>query len=196
MNNLKISQRPAHRIATILAVSALALGLSACGKKEEPTVGQRLDSAVEKTEQAAAEARAKAESAMENAQTKVEQGAANAESSAKDAANKGMVFLSDAEITAQISASLAKDPDLSAVKIDVDTANGRVTLKGPAPSAVARERAEGIAKAVNGVSSVTNQLVVSASYARGLASAPAPQTALHTTRRPGSRPGGALPWSA
>lgn len=92
MNNLKISQRPAHRIATILAVSALALGLSACGKKEEPTVGQRLDSAVEKTEQAAAEARAKAASAMENAQTKVEQGAANAESSAKDAANKGMVF--------------------------------------------------------------------------------------------------------
>ena len=163
MNNLKISQRPAHRIATILAVSALALGLSACGKKEEPTVGQRLDSAVEKTEQAAAEARAKAESAMENAQTKVEQGAANAESSAKDAANKGMDFLSDAEITAQISASLAKDPDLSAVKIDVDTANGRVTLKGPAPSAVARERAEGIAKAVNGVSSVNNQLVVSAS---------------------------------
>ncbi|ODS61932.1 MAG: transporter [Acidovorax sp. SCN 65-108] len=157
MNNLKISQRPAHRIATILAVSALVLGLSACGKKEEPTA------AVEKTEQAAAEARAKAASAMENAQTKVEQGAANAESSAKDAANKGMVFLSDAEITAQISASLAKDPDLSAVKIDVDTANGRVTLKGPAPSAVARERAEGIAKAVSGVSSVNNQLVVSAS---------------------------------
>lgn len=163
MNNLKISQRPAHRIATILAVSALALGLSACGKKEEPTVGQRLDSAVEKTEQAAAEARAKAESAMENAQTKVEQGAANAESSAKDAANKGMVFLSDAEITAQISASLAKDPDLSAVKIDVDTVNGRVTLKGPAPSAGARERAVGIAKAVSGVTSVNNQLVVSAS---------------------------------
>ena len=163
MNNLKISQRPAHRIATILAVSALALGLSACGKKEEPTVGQRLDSAVEKTEQAAAEARAKAESAMENAQTKVEQGAANAESSAKGAANKGMVFLSDAEITAQISASLAKDPDLSAVKIDVDTVNGRVTLKGSAPSAAARERAVGIAKAVRDVSSVNNQLVVSAS---------------------------------
>lgn len=163
MNNLKISQRPAHRIATILAVSALALGLSACGKKEEPTAGQRLDSAVEKTEQAAAEARAKAESAMENAQTKVEQGAANAESSAKDAANKGMVFLSDAEITAQISASLAKDPDLSAVKIDVDTVNGRVTLKGPSPSAAARERAVGIAKAVSGVTSVNNQLVLSAS---------------------------------
>ncbi len=163
MNNLNITQRPAHRIATILAVSALALGLSACGKKEEPTVGQRLDSAVDKTEQAAAEARAKAESAVENAQAKVEQGAANAEAMVKDAASKGIVFLSDAEITALISATLAKDPDLSAGKIDVDTSNGRVTLKGPAPTAAARERAEGIAKAVTGVSSVNNQLVVNAS---------------------------------
>lgn len=163
MNPLNSTQRPAHRIAAILAFSALALGLSACGKKEEPTVGQRLDSAVEKTEQAAAEARAKAESAMQNAQTKVEQGAANAEAVAKEAASKGVVFLSDAEITAQISATLAKDPDLSAVKIDVDTNNGRVTLKGPAPTTVARERAEGIAKAVTGVTSVNNQLVVSAS---------------------------------
>ncbi|BEP91639.1 hypothetical protein GmRootA79_00230 [Acidovorax sp. A79] len=163
MNNLKISQRPSHRIATILAVSALALGLSACGKKEEPTVGQRLDSAVEKTEQAAADARAKAESAMQNAETKVEQSAANAESSVKEAASKGMVFLDDAGITAQINASLAKDPDLSAAKINVNTVNGRVTLNGPAPSTVARERAETIAKAVSGVTSVNNQLVVTAS---------------------------------
>ncbi len=29
-------------IASILAVSALALGLTACGRNEEPTVGQRL----------------------------------------------------------------------------------------------------------------------------------------------------------
>ena len=36
------------RIASFLAVSALALGLSACGKPEEPSVGQRLDSTVEK----------------------------------------------------------------------------------------------------------------------------------------------------
>ena len=47
----------ATRVASMLAVSALALGLMACSKTEEPTVGQRLDSAVEKTEQAAADAR-------------------------------------------------------------------------------------------------------------------------------------------
>lgn len=161
MNNPNVNQRSV-RIASILAVSALALGLAACGKKEEPTVGQRLDSAVQKTEQAAADARAKAETAVQSAETKVEQGAASAESSVKEAASKGIVILDDAGITAQVSAGLAKDPDLSAVKINVDTVNGRVTLNGPAPSNEARERAATIAKGVSGVSSVNNKLVVSA----------------------------------
>ena len=159
MNTQMISQSPAHRIASILAVSVLALGLSACGKNEEPTVGQRLDSAVEKTEQAAADARAKTESVMQNAETKIEQGAANAE----NAAAKAKDAIDDATITAQVNAGLAKDPDLSALKINVDTVNGTVTLTGPAPSTVARDRAETIAKAVAGVTSVNNQLVVTAS---------------------------------
>ena len=163
MNTQMISQSPAHRIASILAVSALALGLSACGKNEEPTVGQRLDSAVEKTEQAAADARAKTESVMQNAETKIEQGAANAQVSAENAAAKAKGAIDDATITAQVNAGLAKDPDLSALKINVDTVNGTVTLNGPAPSTVARDRAETIAKAVAGVTSVNNQLVVTAS---------------------------------
>ena len=164
MNSKNLMDRPAHRIASILAVSALALGLAACGKTEEPTVGQRLDSAVEKTEQAAADARVKAESAMKSAETKMEQGAANAEATAKDAANTAKGAIDDATITAQVNAGLAKDPDLSALKINVDTVNGKVTLNGPAPSTVARDRAETIAKSVTGVTSVNNQLVVTASY--------------------------------
>ena len=163
MNSQNLMDRPAHRIASILAVSALALGLAACGKTEEPTVGQRLDSAVEKTEQAAADARVKAESAMQSAETKMEQGAANAEATAKDAANTAKGAIDDATITAQVNAGLAKDPDLSALKINVDTVNGKVTLNGPAPSTVARDRAETIAKIVTGVTSVNNQLVVTAS---------------------------------
>ncbi|MGN8002182.1 BON domain-containing protein [Acidovorax sp. 22279] len=162
MNPKNLIDRPAHRVASILAVSALALGLAACNKTEEPTVGQRLDSAVEKTEQAAADARVKAEGAMQNAETKMEQGAANAEATAKQAANSAKGVIDDATITAQVSAGLAKDPDLSAVKINVDTVNGKVTLNGPAPSTVARERAETIAKGVSGVTSVNNQLVVTA----------------------------------
>ncbi len=163
MNTEMISQRPANRIASILAVSALALGLSACGKNEDATVGQRLDSAVEKTEQAATDARIKAESAMQSAGNKIEQGTAGAESSAKQASNNAKDAINDATITAEVNASLAKDPDLSAVKINVDTVNGKVTLNGPAPSTVARDRAETIAKAVTGVTAVNNQLVVSAS---------------------------------
>ena len=163
MNSKNLMDRPAHRIASILAVSALALGLAACGKTEEPTVGQRLDSAVEKTEQAAADARVKAESAMQSAETKMEQGAANAEATAKDAANTAKGAIDDATITAQVNAGLAKDPDLSALKINVDTVNGKVTLNGPAPTTVARDRAETIAKSVTGVTSVNNQLVVTAS---------------------------------
>lgn len=163
MNTLKISQRPAHRVASILAVSALALGLAACGKTEDPTVGQRLDSAVEKTEQAAAVARVKADGAMQSAETKMEQGVASAESATKNAANSAMGAIDDATITAQVNASLAKDPDLSALKINVDTVGGKVTLNGPAPTTVARDRAETIAKAVEGVTSVNNQLVVTAS---------------------------------
>ncbi|PTT38565.1 transporter [Acidovorax sp. HMWF018] len=162
MNPKNLIDRPTHRVASILAVSALALGLAACNKTEEPTVGQRLDSAVEKTEQAAADARVKAEGAMQNAETKMEQGAANAEATAKQAANSAKGVIDDATITAQVSAGLAKDPDLSAVKINVDTVNGKVTLNGPAPSTVARDRAETIAKGVSGVTSVNNQLVVTA----------------------------------
>ncbi|KZT17803.1 transporter [Acidovorax sp. GW101-3H11] len=164
MNNAKTTSfHPAHRVASLLAVSALALGLAACNKTEEPTVGQRLDSAVEKTEQAAADARAKAEAAMQSAETKMEKGAASAEATAKQAADTAKGAIDDATITAQVNAGLAKDPDLSAVKINVDTVNGKVTLNGPAPSTVARDRAETIAKAVSGVTSVNNQLVVNAS---------------------------------
>ena len=156
-----ISGRCAPRVASILAVSALALGLAACGKTEEPTVGQRLDSAVEKTERAAEDARAKADSALQSAENKMEQGAANAQATARQAADTAMEAMDDAAITARVNAGLAKDSDLSALKINVDTVNGQVTLTGPAPSAAARDRAEAIAKAVKGVTAVKNQLVVS-----------------------------------
>jgi hyperosmotically inducible periplasmic protein len=139
---------------TLAVVSSLALlmGLAACNKQgEERTVGQQVDSAINKTEQAAKEASQEARQAMNSA-----------ESAAKDGAAVMAEKLDDASITASVSASLAKDPELSAIKINVDTKNGVVSLQGPAPSADARERATTIAKAVKGVSSVNNQLVVSA----------------------------------
>ena len=67
------------------------------------------------------------------------------------------------KITASVAAGLIKDPDLSALKIDIDTKKGVVSLYGPAPSEAARMRATDIAKAVKGVSSVDNKLTVKTS---------------------------------
>ncbi len=78
----------------------------------------------------------------------------------KDAGTAVANTVDDAAITAAISAGLAKDPDLSAIKIDVDTKAGAVSLQGPAPSAAAKERAEQVAKGVQGVTSVDNRLEV------------------------------------
>jgi hyperosmotically inducible protein len=72
--------------------------------------------------------------------------------------------LSDAAITAKIKAEFAKDKQVSALKINVDTDNkGVVTLKGTAKSTEEKAKAESIAKAVAGVTSVRNEIQVSAS---------------------------------
>jgi hyperosmotically inducible periplasmic protein len=69
----------------------------------------------------------------------------------------------DAAITAKVNASLAKDKDLSAIRIDVDTQDGVVTLSGLAPSASAKEHASEVAHKVAGVHSVNNQLTIKSS---------------------------------
>lgn len=68
--------------------------------------------------------------------------------------------LDDATITAKVRLSLARADDLSKIRIGVDTQNGAVTLSGPAPTIVARERASVVARSVTGVNSVNNQLTV------------------------------------
>lgn len=159
---------PLARVSTILAVTALSLGLAACDKAQEPpTVGQRLDSAVQKVDQASEDAKVKAEQALSTTEAKLEQGATKVESAAnqageamKDAAHSAGALADDASITARISAELAKDPDLSAIKIDVDTKAGAVRLSGPAPNQAAKDRATSLAQAIEGVKSVDNELVV------------------------------------
>ena len=66
----------------------------------------------------------------------------------------------DAMITSSVKTELAKDPNLSALQINVDTAAGRVALKGTAPTTAARQQATTLAQNVKGVVSVDNQLTV------------------------------------
>ena len=154
------------RLALVLAGGVLVL--AACDKGGPQTAGEKLDTAIAKTEQAGDQAKANAErlakeagrsgATMESAiKREVEDAKKQAE---KTAGVPAAANVDDAAITAAVSAGLAKDPDLRATRIDVDTKGGTVVLKGPAPNAAARERATEIAKAVKGVSAVDNQLEV------------------------------------
>lgn len=124
---------------------------------------------VAKTQDAAGRVADKAEVLADQARDKVaasepalREGAANVKDAARETGAAVASTVDDVSITASVSSSLAKDPALSATRIDVDTKNGVVTLQGPAPSAVAKSRAGDIAKAVQGVSRVDNQLSVAA----------------------------------
>ncbi len=159
-NPLFIPHVPA-RTATTVCSLVLLVALGACGKKDPgQTVGQKLDSAVAKTEQAATEAKAKTEASMAKAGDAIKDEAQKAEAAGKSGAASVSATVGDIAITASVSSEFAKDDDLSAIKIDVDTKNGAVTLNGPAPTAAAKDKATTIAKAVKGVSSVNNKLVV------------------------------------
>ncbi len=79
------------------------------------------------------------------------------------AADKAGTVIQDSAITATVKTALLADPDVKGLKIDVDTKNGVVTLKGTADKPANRARAVAIAKDTNGVKSVEDQLVVKAS---------------------------------
>jgi hyperosmotically inducible periplasmic protein len=141
-----------HQLAVYASVALGAIALSACQPKtEEPTAGQRVDGAIAAVEQGADKAKAE-----------VKEMAADAKVAGSEAMDKTQASLGDAAITASVKAELAKDSQLSALSVNVDTQNGRVELKGKAPTAEARERATTLASAVKGVVSVDNQLTIEA----------------------------------
>ncbi|MBI2772061.1 MAG: BON domain-containing protein [Burkholderiales bacterium] len=144
---------------SLLAVSALAalLALGGCNRTTDGTVNEPTASTSPATTPATTTANAPSSS---NTDTSLN----NAADATRTAGASGGTTLGekldDAGITAKVNAGLAADSDLSAIKINVDTKDGVVTLNGPAPTAAAKDRATEIAKNIKGVSSVNNQLAV------------------------------------
>jgi hyperosmotically inducible periplasmic protein len=68
----------------------------------------------------------------------------------------------DAAVTARVKAALAAEPALKSIEIQVDTVNAVVTLSGTIDTPHNLERATQVAKAVDGVKAVSNQLNVKA----------------------------------
>lgn len=158
-------------LATTLIATLAALSLTACGRDDSRSAGQQLDSTIAKVEQKAGEIKAEAQVDAAKAQASTEAAATRAgqainqtvdkvatqvENTAEAVADK----VADASITTRVNAELAKDSALSALRINVDTVNGRVLLRGSAPSSQARDRATTLAKQVKGVNAVDNQLDV------------------------------------
>ncbi len=138
-----------QRTRRVMAVSAVAFGLAACNQSVPPTVGQQLDKAILQTQQAAKEANKDMKAAAENVKQ-----------DASQAANELARGANDMAITAKVKAALATDNQLSALAINVDTADKVVSLSGPAPTPEAAHRAVTLAKGVDGVTDVKNHLIV------------------------------------
>ena len=133
---------------TLIVTSIAALGLSACGPDVgNRTAGQKVGQAIDRTQSAVEKAGEKSVQAVENAADK-----------AADAMKDAGKSVQDAAITASVKAELVKDPALSALKIEVETKEGVVTLNGVAPNETSADRAAQIAIAVSGVREVRNHV--------------------------------------
>ena len=170
---------------------AIAVAASGCSKYTDSgqTVGQKLDSAIDKTNEKLAAAgdkvaatgdkvADKVAAAGEKMQEKVGQAGAAVSNAGESISNKAGAAVSkagdavfsktdqvgaimdDSAITASIKADFLKDPGLSALAIEVNTVKGEVTLKGDVSTEVRRQRAEGIVRQIVGVTKINNQLRV------------------------------------
>jgi len=126
------------KILTVCALSGALLALSACDRRDDATVGQKMDRSVATAENAGKDVKREAQ----------QKGSEMAQA------------VSDSTITAAVKTDLAKDSELSALRINVDTQDGRVTLKGSAPNEQAKQRAEQLAMAERGVKAVDNNLMI------------------------------------
>ncbi len=138
------------KTAILAGTVITALALVGCGKsEEEQTLGQRADTSI-----------AQAKQSMRDMGQEARQGMERAGEAVGEQVERAGDAIGDAAISAQVNAELAKDPQLSALDIDVDTTAGRVKLSGTAPTPEARDRATQLASSVSGVQSVDNLLQV------------------------------------
>jgi osmotically-inducible protein OsmY len=126
----------------LLAVFAAGTALFAagCGDSRTPnsTVGQKVDNAADKVAAATERAADKTANAVAKTGDKMD----------------------DATITAKVKTALMAEPGLKSLDINVDTRDNNVTLAGTVGSAELKQRATQIAQKIEGVKSVSDQLVV------------------------------------
>lgn len=131
-------------IAMLALVSSLALLATGCDQKPadqkpaEQTAGERMDNAVDQTKQAT-------QDLGDTIQNKADQAGQ---------------AIDDTAITTTIKGKYLADDTLKGLDISVETKQGVVTLTGSVQNDAARELATTIARGVDGVTRVDNQLTI------------------------------------
>ena len=69
-------------------------------------------------------------------------------------------YVDDTGITTLVKSRFFEDKDVAGTSISVETLNGTVMLSGFAKSSLERTKAETIARGVNGVKSVKNEIAI------------------------------------
>lgn len=96
----------------------------------------------------------------ENAAAETEQAAGNAASETEQAANSVGEKVDDGVITTKVKTALLADDTVKGLDINVDTANGTVTLNGTVDNQTQADRAVEISKGIEGVGNVQSNLKV------------------------------------
>ena len=139
------------RSALMTAAVSLALaGLAGCGDRE-PDTSTTGKADTNTTTPPAGDASATAPSTT-----------APSTGGTADADRSAGQTVDDATVTAKVKAALMAESGVDGTKINVDTFNGRVTLKGEVPDKTMIDKAVQVAKSVEGVKEVDNRLTTSA----------------------------------
>lgn len=171
------------RLMTLAAAIGVAASVAGCDRQSTAQVDAQARDAGAKIDRAAERAKVQLEAAAKKTGAAVNEGAdklkpelqnAGAElkprlesagEKLKEAARKtgdqiSAAEASDSGITGTIKTRYVAEPGLSALKIDVDTHEGIVTLNGVVKDDAAKQRAEQVASSVKGVKSVKNHLTI------------------------------------
>jgi len=128
---------PTLRTTFIAALVASTALLGACGDRTNTA-----DNRADRASQSVASATDRAANATDRATT------------------KAAAAVDDTAITTKVKAAVMAEPGLKTLDINVDTKNGVVTLAGTVNSPDLKQRAVTLAQQVEGVRSVSDQLVV------------------------------------
>lgn len=146
--------KDAFNIVALALASGLVV-LAGCDRADTPS-----ERAAERAEDRAEAVEERAEDRAEAAEDRAEAAGPSVSERTEGAASQAGQAIDDAKITTVVKGKYLADDTLKGLDISVDTEQGVVTLTGKVQNDSAKELATTIARGVEGVVSVNNQLTV------------------------------------